>query len=212
MAIDFETCYENLKRLAAYYGENVEHRNEATTRSQLIDTLLYDCLAWEKRDVLPEKHHDGDYADYTFFAPRQIMILEAKREGQYFEVPVGKIAITYKLASICRGNDMLSAAVAQVADYCHSRGIPLAAVCNGHQLMVFIAVRSDGVPYLEGRALVFPSLHFMETHFLELWNAISKAAIEDRKLFQLLFGSAVPDVPSPLSDSLGEVDPKNWTA
>ena len=38
----------------------------------------------------------------------------------------------------------------QAAGYCQSRGVPYAAVSNGHQFVIFVATRSDGIPPFEG--------------------------------------------------------------
>ena len=89
--------------------------------------------------------------------------IEAKKEGDYFEVPAGINRIEYSLSSILRDNPSLKAAVEQSANYCQSRGVPYGTVCNGHQLVIFIATRNDGIPWLEGKALVFSSFEIMFT-------------------------------------------------
>ncbi len=39
--------------------------NEATTRSRIIDTVLYDILSWPKNAVVAEEHiNKQGYADY----------------------------------------------------------------------------------------------------------------------------------------------------
>ena len=39
--------------------------------------------------MILEEENNGEYADYTFYLPRRTLIVEAKREGIYFEVPAG---------------------------------------------------------------------------------------------------------------------------
>ncbi|NLE45181.1 MAG: hypothetical protein GX620_10700, partial [Chloroflexi bacterium] len=201
----YDDCQENLKNLVHFYSDNLGKRNEATTRLHLIDTLLMDCLGWNKRDIVCEEHQRterDEYTDYTFFAPRRMMILEAKREGDTWEIPDVKVSITYTLKSVCRGNADLKAAINQAASYCQSRGVPIATICNGHQLLAFVANRNDGVPPLDGKAVVFPSLHHMLDYFPDLWNALSRGALEDKKLQQRLVGSHQPELPPPLSASI----------
>lgn len=201
----YDDCQQNLEQLIRFYSENLAKRNEATTRLHLIDTLLMDCLGWDKRDIVCEERQRkerNEYTDYTFFAPRRMMILEAKREGVTFDIPESKVSITYTLKSICQGNKELLAAVAQVASYCQSRGVPIAAVCNGHQLLAFVANRNDGIPPMEGKAIVFPSLHHMLKYFADFWNAISRNAIEDKKLHSRLIGIHQPELPPRLSASI----------
>ena len=169
----YEQCRINLEQLSSWYAGHSGERNEATTRVQLIDRLFFECLGWSRDDMTAEEHHGGAYADYVFSAPRKLLIVEAKREGDYFELPSGMDNIEYSLKTLCRDYPKLKSAIEQVADYCYKRGVPNATVCNGHQLVVFIALRLD-MPALDGRALVFPSLEFMSTHFLDLWQGLSK--------------------------------------
>jgi hypothetical protein len=96
----------------------------------------------------------------------------------------------------------LIAAVEQVAGYCHHRGIPLAAISNGHQLIVFIASRTDGVPFLDGQGIAFPSLPFMQEHFNRLWNLVSRTAVEEGHLYRELAGDTTPRKPPTLAAQL----------
>ncbi len=92
MPAEYELCRSNLETLVASEIAKPSHRNEATTRLQLIDCLFFDCLGWSKEDVVLEESDGREYADYTFylgFARRRVLIVEAKKEGDYFEVPVG---------------------------------------------------------------------------------------------------------------------------
>ena len=126
-----------------------------------------------------EEYHSGEFADYVFSAPRQLLIVEAKKEGIYFELPAGMENIEYSIKTLNRDYPDLKAAIEQVAGYSYKRGIPNAVVCNGHQIVAFIALRLD-MPAFEGKALVFPSLGFMSAHFLDLWNALSKSGIIEK--------------------------------
>jgi hypothetical protein len=96
----------------------------------------------------------------------------------------------------------MKAAVEQAARNCQLRGAPFGAVSNGHQLVAFIATRNDGLAPLEGKALVFHSLEFILDHFLDLWQALSKPAVEEKKLVSKLIGEVVPDLPPKLSFTL----------
>jgi len=96
----------------------------------------------------------------------------------------------------------LKAAIAQAAGYCQSRGVPFGVICNGHQIVAFVATRNDGSPPFEGKALVFPSLDFMLSNFYELWQALSKPAIEQKKLYARLIGEILPELPPKLSSNI----------
>jgi hypothetical protein len=194
---DYETYRKSLEQFVKDY-DATRSRNEATTRLQLVDRLFLDFLAWSRNDFVAEPHHAGEYADYVASAPRPLLIVEAKREGNYFELPAGSTAVEYSIPSVVRDNPNLGDALKQVARYCQERGIPLAAVCNGHQLVCFVAVRTDLAP-LEGRALVFPSLPFMLDHFKDLWDAVSKPGIEEKKMPSRLLPQPLPVLPVKLS-------------
>ena len=91
MRIDFETSKENLSRLIDWAKTNDadQKRNEAATRLHLIDCLLFDCLGWGREDCSPEERFEGKYTDYSLSRIAKKCVVEAKREGIYFELPVG---------------------------------------------------------------------------------------------------------------------------
>jgi hypothetical protein len=197
---EYETCRANFELLAAYYVDAERNRNEATTRLQLIDRLFFECLGWSREaNIELEQSQDGEYADYTFLAPRRIMIVEAKREGKYFEVPAGNERLVVKLVTICRDNADLRAAVEQAMSYCQRRGVPIGVVANGHQLIAFLAVRTDGIAPMEGQAMVFPSFEFMSRNFLQLWQALSRPGIEGKYIQTELVGNTIPELPPKLA-------------
>jgi hypothetical protein len=193
---DYEDCRANLKEVVNYFHGSFANRNEATTRLQLIDDLFFECLGWSKRsDVEVEEPFGGEYADYVFSSPRRLLIVEAKKEGLYFEVPAGKNRLEYSIPSLSKDFPNLKSALKQAAEYCQARGVPFGAVSNGHQIVAFIGTRNDGVPPLEGKALVFPSLDFMLEHFIDLWQTLSKPGIEQKNLQARLLGDLIPEIP-----------------
>jgi len=202
MATDYESCRRNLEELAIWYRK--ADRNEATTRLQVIDRLFLDCLAWSKDDITAEDSHSGEYADYTFALTRKILIVEAKKEGNYFDLPAGKTRIEYALTSLSRDFSNVKVAIEQAASYCQKRGVPFGAITNGHQIIAFIANRSDGLPPLEGKALVFPSFDVMLREFPTLWDALSRPGIEEKRIQTLLIGDLLPELPPKLSATISD--------
>jgi hypothetical protein len=75
------------------------------------------------------------------------------------------------------------------------------AVCNGSQLVVFIAVRRDKPP-LQGRAIVIESLGDLKKHFAILWQNLSPEALRQRRLTRTLTLDAEAAVPPKLSASV----------
>ena len=183
MPADYAQCLENLIALIEKVGDSGQkHRNEATTRLQLIDELLFDCLGWDKADCVAEDNFDGTYTDYSLGNPHKNLIVEAKKEDIYFEVPAGLREITYRINRFKNEAPSVYEAIRQAMGYCQSRGVPFGAVCNGHQFIAFLASRTDGVPPIDGRALVLNSLQDMADKFLHLWNSLSSTGVASRGL------------------------------
>lgn len=202
MGLDYETCRKNLEALVNWYSKNKSKRNEATTRLTMIDRIFFECLSWDKEDAILEESIKRKYADYVFLAPRRMLIVEAKKEGKYFEIPAGYEKIDHAISSLLKDNRNLKQAIEQVAAYCQTRGVPYGAVCNGHQIVIFVANRNDGIAPFEGKAIVFSSLQHMLDNFLDFWQTLSKPAIQEKKLQSKLIGDLLPDLPPKLSSSI----------
>jgi hypothetical protein len=194
----FEEGLGAISNLEHWYDENKGTRNEATTRFRLIDSIFFECLGWTKDDVILEESHGREYTDYVFLAPRRMLIVEAKREGIAFDLPAGQARLEMAVHALMKINLGIELAIAQAAGYCQERGVPIAVVTNGHQVIAFIGARNDATPPLDGRALVFSSLAEMKGHFLDLWNALSKPGIEEKRILHRLT-AGVPTLPQKLS-------------
>ncbi|HEV7302357.1 MAG TPA: hypothetical protein VGN72_23665 [Tepidisphaeraceae bacterium] len=193
------SALENLSARAVYRKAD---RNEDTTRLHLVDALFFEVLGWDKAECVTEEAHGGEYADYVFSNPQPILIVEAKREGKYFEVTSGSNDPNQSLRPLIRGNAELKAALEQVCGYCQTRGVKYGVATNGHQIVAMVAVRDDGVPPLDGRALVFGSFEEIKSSFHVFWNGLSREGIADRNLTRMLLGKNRPHVPARLSASI----------
>lgn len=160
-------------------------KNEAETRLKIIDRIFRECLDWDLSDISVEENYNKTYTDYIFSTNTKALIVEAKKEGTYFEIPIGN-RDKRSIKSLISGNADLKNAITQVTDYCRDRGIEFAVVCNGHQLIAFVGSRNDGVAPLEADAFVFDSLEEINNKFNLFWNILSKKAIEDRTMFKKL--------------------------
>lgn len=200
---DYELGRSKICELVEWYSSHKGDRNEATTRLQLVDKLFFDCLGWSRDERIELEHVlTEQYADYLFSTSYNALIVEAKREGNDFEIQAGKSRLKYSIKGLMTDYPNLKDALKQVATYCYDRGVPYGAVCNGHQVVAFVAVRTDGVPPLSGQAFVFPSLQFMFDHFLDLWQVLSKPGIQANKLHHNLVANVSPDLPPKLSASV----------
>lgn len=198
MGVDYG--YEALKRLISEYGE-LQNLNEADTRFRLIDTLFFDCLSWPRDSVNMEERIDGKYADYTFVLDTRVAILEAKREGHYFELPNTTNAGTLKLQTLLTSSGVKSA-LRQAMAYCQNRGVPLCIISNGRQLIAFVATRADGIAPLDGRAIVYPSLNDINDHWIEFWNYFNPKAMKEEILLAELLGMRTSLLPNKLSATI----------
>jgi hypothetical protein len=176
-------------------------RNEATTRLQLVDELLFRVLGWDKRDCHAEERFDGKYTDYSLSAPHRALIVEAKREGEYFALPAGQLIKSprVQISYFKEFSKDAYAAIQQCADYCKDRGAQYGVVCNGHQLIAFIGSRQDGVPPLEGEAIVFDSLMNLRDNFQQAWECLAKDGVQMQGLSRQLSQVLLPVPPSKLS-------------
>ena len=201
MASLYETSKDRFNSLYKWYQTHQGTRNEATTRLHLIDTIFFECLGWDKRaNCITEERYDGKYTDYTFTYPRRILIVEAKKEGIYFDIPSDLSNGIYKINTLIKDAPELGKAIIQVTNYCQQRGVPFACVCNGHQMVIFIGSRQDGQSPLEGKAIVFESFEKMVTEFRLLWNVVSQQGILERNIQQILSDLDVPVLPQKLSE------------
>ena len=200
MPADYAQCLENLTALIEKLDDSDKsHRNEATTRLQIIDELLFECLGWDKTECVAEDNFGGTYTDYSLGTPHKHLIVEAKREDVYFEVPAGVNELTYPIKRFKDDARDVYEAIEQAMGYCQSRGVPFGAVCNGHQFVAFLASRTDGIPPIQGRALVLSSHQQMVEHFLEMWNCLSSPGVSSRGLPVLLQETGERPPPDKLS-------------
>ncbi|MDF1811606.1 MAG: hypothetical protein P1V20_05315 [Verrucomicrobiales bacterium] len=67
--------------------------NEAQTRLEVIDEILFEILDWTKSEVEVEKYcRDEGFADYVFILNNNLpLVLEAKKTGVGFTIELGKI-------------------------------------------------------------------------------------------------------------------------
>jgi hypothetical protein len=204
MTPDFEVCKSAMEQLTNWAVLNVleEGRNEATTRLHLIDRFLFECLGWAKEDCSSEESFEGTYTDYLLGTPSKRLVVEAKKEGVYFSLPAGFHNRSCEIKTLTDANPGIDKAIRQVLKYSQDRGIPIAAVCNGHQVLAFLGSRQDGVPPTEGRAIVFSSLEDMLTNFKDLWQCLSKPGIANFSVFAMLRTGGSQPPPAKLSDRI----------
>jgi len=162
--------------------------SEADTRSKMIDLIFKDCLGWSESDIVREKSVDGGFVDYIFSIeglPR--FVVEAKKSGVCFEVPLSFKGGKYKLnAAISREKDIMKA-IEQAQKYCNEKGMNYGIISNGHQFVIFEAFVT-GKEWRKGNCIVYKSLKDIEENFIKFWNTLSKNAVRLNSLRESLSG------------------------
>jgi hypothetical protein len=173
--------------------------NEADTRAQIIDRVIVECLGWDNRQISREKPQGREYTDYELGSPRKV-IWEAKRQGKVFDLPATSIPKPLRdLPSILAIGGEAKEAVEQVQGYCASRGVEIAVATNGHQIIAFLATRTDGTPPLAGKCLVIDGYVQLVAQFPLLWQMLSPSGIAERRLNRYLHHGDDRAIPSKLA-------------
>lgn len=178
--------------------------NEAETRFQIIDRIIVECLGWPRESVRLEQAHNRTYSDYELGLPRRA-IWEAKRQKLTFELPAHpKGNFLRDLPSVIALDEDVSEAISQVQRYCSDRGVEIAVATNGHQIIAFLATRSDGTAPLEGRCFVINGYEQMKSNFPRLWQMLSPAGIAEHRLNRFLNVGEDRALPQKLSSLIAD--------
>ncbi|WP_027469226.1 hypothetical protein [Deefgea rivuli] len=199
--IDFVTASKNINALIEQYTE-LGCKNEAETRFHYIDVLLTDCLGWDRHTIPLEKYLSGERSDYELGSPVSI-ILEAKRDAVFFEIPQRKSkSLLVPLKQLIGLSAAAKEAIEQVQGYCAKRGVRYAAICNGPQLILFVGARTDGNSPFDGRALVIDGFQQLIENFALIHNMISPLGAVSNKLLTYLDANGVAGIPEKISSKL----------
>lgn len=199
----FDEGMESLRVLIEEYPDDDFDYNEADTRHRIIDSLIHDCLGWKRSDTKIERRYGNTYSDYELGNPPKAVI-EAKKTGVYFEFPAESESFKKikSLRSIISTSENFSKAFDQTIGYCSQRGIQIGAISNGHQLIIFLGVRADGVPPSQGKCIFFNGLRDIEDNFSLFWNSLSPEGIRQSRLSRELLLTTPTGIPQKLSNNI----------
>jgi GTPase SAR1 family protein len=202
MTIEFSIAEQVFHDLVDEFSATTLDANEAQTRFSFIDRLLIESLGWQRENIKVEVYENGDRTDYECGSPRQL-IVEAKKASSSFSFPPrsSNSAHKLKLLSLMAFNDSTKSAIEQVYKYCQDRGVPVAAICNGPQIIFFLASRLDGTAPLEGHAFVYDSFEAMKKGFNTIYEALSPEGIREKRLSMMLGATNGGALPPKLSAS-----------
>ncbi|HOF09591.1 MAG TPA: hypothetical protein PLV33_06305 [Opitutaceae bacterium] len=183
------STFETAKRLAEDYKS--KDLNEADTRHQILDVLFHDVLGWPRKAVKCEQHVHEGYCDYVITNPldKAVLIIEAKKEGKFFELPVQAKTIDeirmIKLERLCT-DPQIKAAVLQVVSYCPEFGCVHAGITNGH-VYIFFRTFIHNQNFMNADAFIIPSLELFASNHTVLYNKLSYQAITRNNSLGILF-------------------------
>lgn len=184
-----DNSLENLSKIYTEFGDFTRKHgkaSEADTRVKIIDKILTDVLCWPESSIIREKHAPVGFIDYVLASNKKNhAVVEAKREGIYFELPTTFTnRKKYKISGAISTCKEIKSAIEQAQAYCNDYGIQYGIVTNGYSWLLFKAVRHDK-PWRDGDLLVFPSAKSIKENFTDFWNTFSFPAITNGQLDSL---------------------------
>jgi hypothetical protein len=178
--------FEKFTGLFEKYKDSDALFNEADTRAKLIDIILKDCLGWDEDNISREDNLVSGKTDYQLkISGICYLVVEAKKEGDYFNIPTTGARRSYKIDGSISSSHNLLDAMNQVRGYCNDIGCKFAAVFNGHQVVIFSAI-TIGKPWTQGYCIVFRSLSDIKNNFNYFWNLLSKDNLSSGSLIKYL--------------------------
>jgi len=114
--------------------------SEADTRCKIIDDIFIDVLGWKEGNIKRESsYRDKDdktqYIDYVFESNKNKFIVEAKKNGVYFNTVTSVKKL--KLNGVLSRDNNTKKALDQAYNYCINKRIDVGCICNGKQIIVF---------------------------------------------------------------------------
>src|SRR3990170_7995951 len=180
MRIHPDQALKNFERIMKI---NLDNPSEADTRSKIIDPILKECLDWQNEDVFREENANPGLVDYVLkIGEKNVLIIEAKREGHSFKLPiVFGFLRDYTLGGVIKKEKSIAPVIAQARRYCNDKGARFGAITNGDQFLIFEA-KKPGKDWEEGNCKVFYNSDDISRHFIDFWNILSKDAVESGNL------------------------------
>jgi hypothetical protein len=181
MANSIDQAYERLLKIRAEIEAAITvGPNEADTRLKVLDRILFEILEWKHEAVFAEPPTPSGYIDYklTIGEQRGAMVIEAKKMGRLKPGAKNDEVMTVALSGPVV--KPLMDGIRQAMRYAVENGVPVAAVTDGNTWLFFRASRTDGVPPLQGKGILFPSFAAVVEDFAKFVELLNVNAIVHR--------------------------------
>ena len=172
-----------------------EDWTESDTRSKFIDRLLVDCLGWDETDIRRELSKCKRRLDYHLSTTRPYVVVEAKRAQERIPALRGQPRYRVRIATLLKSHPSIKKHLDQLAGYCHSFSIPFGILTNGQRIVALCCNRTDSVPWIEGKVIVFPDIFSDNFDFDLLFNLVSCPAVASGSLNREFLGIEKTPIP-----------------
>lgn len=187
--IDPDIALKILGEIYTDFGDFCKNRGQVTesdTRAKIIDRIIKEVLGWPESSIEREPPVHHGYIDYLLsHAGKRNLVIESKREGISFDVPITQFSRKkYKISGAIKTNKAIKEAIEQAQKYSVDAGTKYAVVTNGYAWLIFKAyIENDS--WLNGHIFVFPSAGYIKSNFIEFWNILSFPAVTNGSLYGL---------------------------
>jgi KaiC/GvpD/RAD55 family RecA-like ATPase len=186
---DADQALKFLKELA----ESINYTlSESDSRAKVIDPIFKECLGWSENDITREEHVHQGFIDYIFkINDRPIFVLEAKKTGASFIIPLGLRKRRYKIDGSISTDSKIKKAIDQAQNYSTEAGTKYAVVSNGTQFILFESFKHYG-KWRDGYCVLFRSIEDVIENFTLFWNILSREAVISGSLKEHLSEKELP--------------------
>ena len=183
---------EIIKKIKNDYPE-IKSFNEAEVRFKVVDEILEKYLKWPKINTSVEFHIDGNRADYILKGKNEkpILIVETKRSGIYFELPINvNLSKTYQKIIVEKllTDDNIRSAMNQVKEYCEDLVCQYGAITNGLIWIIFKVTPTNQKPWKKLPAFVVKNLDFFESEYTTAINLLGFTSVTETNSLQYNIG------------------------
>ncbi|MFT6500204.1 MAG: hypothetical protein ACJASQ_000311 [Crocinitomicaceae bacterium] len=170
---EYDKAYQNLLEFETEYTSyKASDLTESDTRSKILDKILISILGWTEFDIEREGWVRVGYFDYEVGTANFRYVVEAKKNLVDFKLP--KSGNEVKLKSIYQGNKDV---VDQLRNYLFQKGLSFGVITNGSQFIIGRFVNTQGLDWLEEKAIFFKDFEDIKTNFNLFYDLLSREAV-----------------------------------